>query len=74
MGVAVMAKRKTRASSGAPRVSNGIGPALNPLSINAPGRMPYGNYLDPTAALQEIEHPSSRWAGLELQPVRPRMR
>jgi hypothetical protein len=69
-----MARRKQRtatsASSGAPglvsKTSAGA-PALNPLSLQGGNR-----YLDPTAALQEIEHPSAQWAGVELQPIKPR--
>jgi hypothetical protein len=68
-----MARRKqARASSGAPGITNGIGPALNPLGINQPGRFKHGHYLDPHQALLEIEHPSARWAGFELKPIRPR--
>jgi hypothetical protein len=74
-----MARRKqTRASSGAPGVSNGMGPALNPLGINQPGRMPRGHYLDPTVALEEWESELEIWfkdpARVEAfgQPVRPR--
>jgi hypothetical protein len=67
-----MARRKqTRsASSGAPGISNGMGgPALNPIGLSQRGGV---NYLDPSVALQEIEHPSAKWAGIELQPCKPR--
>jgi hypothetical protein len=73
-----MARRRQQqqVSSGAPGVVNKTAagaPALNPLGLQQANRMPYGNYLDPTVALQEIDHPSTRWAGLELQPIKPRM-
>ena len=67
-----MARRKQprSASSGAPGFSNGMGgPALNPIGLSQRGGV---NYLDPSVALQEIEHPSARWAGIELQPCKPR--
>ena len=67
-----MARRKQSrsASSGAPGVVNGMGgPALNPIGLSQRGGV---NYLDPTVAMQEIEHPSARWAGIELQPCKPR--
>ena len=70
-----MARRKQSrsASSGAPGISNGMGgPALNPIGLQQANRMPYGNYLDATVAMQEIEHPSAKWAGIELQPCKPR--
>ena len=62
-----MARRKQprSASSGAPGISNGMGgPALNQLGLQQANQMPYGNYLDPSQALQEIEHPSAKWAGV----------
>ena len=68
-----MARRKQprSASSGAPGISNGMGGApLNPLGISQRGGV---NYLDPSVALQEIEHPSAKWAGVELQPCKPRI-
>ena len=68
-----MARRKQprSASSGAPGISNGMGgPALNPLGLSQRGGV---NYLDPSVALQEIEHPSAKWAGVELQPCKPRI-
>ena len=68
-----MASRKQprSASSGAPGISNGMGgPALNPLGLSQRGGV---NYLDPSVALQEIEHPSAKWAGVELQPCKPRI-
>ena len=56
--------------SGAPGISNGMGgPALNPIGLSQRGGV---NYLDPSVALQEIEHPSAKWAGVELQPCKPR--
>jgi hypothetical protein len=67
-----MARRKQSrsASSGAPGISNGMGgPALNPIGLSQRGGH---NYLDPNVALQEIEHPSAKWAGIELQPCKPR--
>ena len=67
-----MARRKQprSASSGAPGISNGMGgPALNPIGLSQRGGV---NYLDPSVALQEIEHPSAKWAGVELQPCKPR--
>ena len=68
-----MAKQKQprSASSGAPGIKTGgaIGPSLNPLSLSQRGGV---NYLDPNVALQEIEHPSAKWAGVELQPCKPR--
>ena len=67
-----MARRKQprSASSGAPGFSNGMGgPALNPIGLSQRGGV---NYLDPNVALQEIEHPSAKWAGVELQPCKPR--
>ena len=30
------------------------------------------NYLDPAVALKETDHPSAKWAGIELQPIKPR--
>jgi hypothetical protein len=69
----MMARRKQprSASSGAPGFSNGMGgPALNPLGLSQRGGV---NYLDPSVALQEIEHPSAKWAGVELQPCKPRI-
>ena len=68
-----MAKQKQRkAISGAPGIKTGgaIGPALNPLSLSQRGGV---NYLDPNVALQEIEHPSAKWAGVELQPCKARI-
>ena len=68
-----MARRKQprSASSGAPGISNGIGgPALNPIGLSQRGGV---NYLDPSVALQEIEHPSAKWAGVELQQCKPRI-
>ena len=68
----MMARRKQprSASSGAPGFSNGMGgPALNPIGLSQRGGI---NYLDPSVALQEIEHPSAKWAGVELQPCKPR--
>ena len=68
-----MARRKQprSASSGAPGISNGMGgPALNPLGLSQRGGV---NYLDPSVALQEIEHPSAKWAGVELHPCKPRI-
>lgn len=66
-------KVQRSASSGAPGIRNGMGgPALNPIGINTPGRMPHGNFLDPNVALKEIDHPSAKWAGIELQPIKPR--
>ena len=68
----MMARRNQprSASSGAPGISNGMGgPALNPLGLSQRGGV---NYLDPSVALQEIEHPSAKWAGIELQPCKPR--
>ena len=68
-----MARRKQprSASSGAPGISNGMGgPALNPLGLSQRGGV---NYLDPSVALQEIEHPSAKWAGVELQQCKPRI-
>ena len=68
-----MARRKQprSASSGAPGIRNGMGgPALNPLGLSQRGGV---NYLDPSVALQEIEHPSAKWAGVELQQCKPRI-
>ena len=68
-----MARRKQprSASSGAPGFSNGMGgPPLNPIGLSQRGGV---NYLDPSVALQEIEHPSAKWAGVELQPCKPRI-
>ena len=68
-----MARRKQprSASSGAPGFSNGMGgPALNPIGLSQRGGV---NYLDGSVALQEIEHPSAKWAGVELQPCKPRI-
>ena len=68
-----MARRKQprSASSGAPGISNGMGgPALNPLGLSQRGGV---NYLDPSVALQEIEHPSAKWAGVELQQCKQRI-
>ena len=69
-----MARKRTTASSGAPGIKTGgaIGPSLNPIGLQQANQMPYGNYLDPNVALQEIEHPSAKWAGVELMPCRPR--
>jgi hypothetical protein len=68
-----MARRKqTRASSGAPGISNGIGPALNPLGLQQANPMRHGNFLDPTTALGKVPHPSAEWADIELQPCKPR--
>ena len=47
-------------------------PALNPIGLQQANQMPYGNYLDPNQALQEVEHPSAKWAGVELQQCKPR--
>ena len=68
-----MARRKQprSASSGAPGISNGMGgPALNPLSLSQRGGV---NYLDPSVALQEIEHPSAKWDVEEMQQCKPRI-
>ena len=64
-----MARRKQSrsASSGAPGMSNGIGKSLSPLSLQGGNR-----YLDPTVALGKVPHPSAMWAGVELQPCKPR--
>ena len=53
-----MARRKqSRASSGAPSVRNGMGPALNPIGLsNARGGK--GLYLDGNVALAEFK---SEW-------------
>ena len=70
-----MARRKQPiASSGAPGIQNGpgIGTALNPLGLQQEHKMPYGNFLDPTVALEQVPHPSAKWAGFELQPCKPR--
>ena len=63
--------RKRQASSSAPglKIGGTIGPSLNPIGLSQRGGV---NYLDPTVAMQEIEHPSARWAGIELQPCKPR--
>ena len=61
-----MAKAKRR------RNSSG-GPSLNPTGmVNANPSLRKHNYLDPTVALKEIDHPSAAWAGIDLQPVKPR--
>jgi hypothetical protein len=74
-----MARRKqTRASSGAPGITNGIGPALNPLGINQPGRFKHGHYLDPHQALLEFRSELEIWfdddnrVAAFSQPVRKR--
>jgi len=69
-----MARKQRKASSGAPglKIGGTIGPALNPIGLQQANRMPYGNYLDATVAMQEIEHPSAKWAGIELMPCKPR--
>jgi hypothetical protein len=66
-----MARKQRKASSGAPglKIGGTIGPALNPLGLSQRGGH---NYLDPSVAMQEIEHPSAKWAGIELMPCRPR--
>ena len=64
--------RKRQASSSAPpglKIGGTIGPALNPLGLSQRGGH---NYLDPSVAMQEIEHPSAKWAGIELMPCKPR--
>ena len=64
-------KQPRSASSGAPGISNGMGgPALNPLGLSQRGGV---NYLDESVALQEIEHPSAKWAGVELQQCKSRV-
>ena len=64
-------KQPRSASSGAPGISNGMGgPALNPLGLSQRGGV---NYLDESVALQEIEHPSAKWAGVELQKCKSRI-
>jgi hypothetical protein len=70
-----MARKRKQpvASSGAPGITNGIGVALNPIGLQQAGAMPYGNFLDPNVALKEVPHPSSLWAGVELQPCKPRV-
>ena len=45
-----------------------FGTSLTPLAVTQ-GR---AEYLDPTVAAEQIPHPSARWAGIELQPVKPR--
>jgi hypothetical protein len=67
LGVIGMARKTTRTTSGPTKTAAGA-PALNPTALQDGNR-----YLDPTVALREAEHPSSRWAGLELQPVKPRV-
>ena len=68
-----MARKAQRsASSGAPGITNGIGVALNPIGLQQVHKMPYGNFLDPTVALEQVPHPSAKWAGVELDPIRPR--
>jgi hypothetical protein len=69
-----MAKRQQQQGIGSPgvKVGGGIGPALNPISLTRPERMPHGNYLDPHVAAEQIGHPSAKWAGVELDPIRPR--
>lgn len=64
-------RTQRRASSGAPGLTNAAPgrAALNPLSLAAKAGK-NGLYLDPTAA--NIPHPSARWAGMELQPIKPR--
>ena len=66
-----MARKRTTASSGAPGIKTGgaIGPSLNPIGLSQRGGV---NYLDGSVALQEVEHPSAKWAGVELQPCKPR--
>lgn len=72
LGVIVMARRKAQrhSPSGAPGIKAGMGPALNPTTYQQRGKY---NYLDPTAALGEVPHPSAEWADVELQPIKPRV-
>ena len=73
-----MAKRKVQRDprSGAPGIGvkrSAGAPALNPTGMaNANPSLRKHNYLDPTVALKEIDHPSVQWAGVDLQPVKPR--
>ncbi|KZR92376.1 hypothetical protein MITS9509_01363 [Synechococcus sp. MIT S9509] len=72
-----MTKRKLirHSPSGAPNIGNRRSlktPDASPTTMSR--GMKYGNYLDGNVALQEIDHPSVQWAGIELQPVRPRER
>ena len=73
-----MAKRKIsrHPTSGAPGIGvkrSAGAPALNPTGMaNANPSLRKHNYLDPTVALKEIDHPSAAWAGVDLQPVKPR--
>jgi len=73
-----MTKRnlKRHPVSGAPGIGvkkSAGAPALNPTGMaNANPSLRKHNYLDPTVALKEIDHPSAAWAGIDLQPVKPR--
>jgi hypothetical protein len=65
------AQQQRHPISGAPGVRPGVGASLNPLSVaNRAGSA--GLVLDPTVAAAQVDHPSTRWAGLELLPIRPR--